>query len=186
MPNLFFAEEELRFAKDAINLFAIDKDFTPTSKHWSDFLIHLELCFVKAERGCQDIKNSFQPFQGYYKKQRKDDPLLSYLKNARDAVEHDNTVIVDLEIISNQIVDYIELEITNVDGNKRKEKHPMYPSRIKLKTFKINGRSWNPPKFHLNKPLLCNKEPLEVAFLGIKFYDDFLKETKRKFIDRNC
>ena len=184
MPNLFFAEEELNFAKDAINLFAKDKQFTPTSRHWSDFLIHLELCFIKAERGCQDIKNSFQPFQGYYKKLRKEDSLLSYLKNARDAVVHDNIVIVDLEIVSRQVVDYVELEVVDKEGNRRKERHPMFPSRIKLKTFNINGKAWNPPKTHLNRLLLCEKEPLEVAFLGIKFYDDFLKETKRKFVDR--
>lgn len=184
MPNLFFAEEELRFAKDAINLFSQDKQFSPTSKHWSDFLIHLELCFIKAERGCQDIKNIFQPFQGYYKKLRRDDSLLSYLKNARDAVVHDNLVLVNLEIVSGQIVDYIDLEITDKEGNIRKETHPMFPSSIKLQSFKINGKIWSPPKNHLNKSLLCDKEPLEVAFLGIKFYEDFLKESKRKFIEK--
>lgn len=184
MPNLFFAEEELRFAKDAINLFAQDKQFTPTSKHWSDFLIHLDLIFIKAERGCQDIRNNFQPFQRYYKDIRKDDPLLSYLKNARDAIMHSIPVLVDLEIVSRNIVDYAEFEIVDKDGKRRKEKYPMYPARIKLKPFFINKNTWNPPVTHLDKPLLCDKEPLEVAMLGLKFYDDFLKEVRRKFIDK--
>ena len=61
MPNLFFAKEELKFAKEALEQFKNTKEFLPNSKHWTDFLIHLELSFIKAERGSQDIKNIFLP-----------------------------------------------------------------------------------------------------------------------------
>lgn len=181
MPNLFFAKEEIKHAKDAINSFLAEKEFHPSSKHMTDFLIHLELCFIKAERGCQDIKDSFLPFQGKYKKLRREDPLLSYLKNARDAITHDNKIVVDLEIVSRRIVDYVEIEITDKDGNTREEKHPMFPARIKFLPFFINGKTWKPPKIHLGKPLLLDREPAEIAMLGIKFYDDFLNEIGVRF-----
>lgn len=181
MPNLFFAKEEIKHAKAAINSFLAETEFNPASKHMTDFLIHLELCFVKAERGCQDIKNSFLPFQGKYKKLRKEDPLLSYLKNARDAVTHDNKTVVDLEIVSRIVVDYVEIKMTDKDGNTKKEKHPMFPAKIKFLPFFINGKTWKPPKIHLEKPLLMDREPAEIAMLGIKFYDDFLSEVERQF-----
>lgn len=182
MANLFFAQEELQYAKQAIQSFSLQKQFTPTNKDWADFLIHLELVFIKAERGCQDIKDKFLPFQGYYKKLRREDQLLSYLKNARDAVSHDNIVIIDLEIINkNKIIDYIELEVIDKQGNKRKEKHPLFPAAIKLKPFYINGKRWNPPVKHLGSPLLPDRDPIECAYLGIKFYQDFLEALRKKF-----
>jgi len=180
MPNLFFAREELKFAQEALDQFKNDKTFAPHSKHWSDFLIHLELSFIKAERGAQDIKDKFSPFQGRYKHLRKIDPLLSYLKNARDAVSHGLETIVDLQIVSDNIVDSFSRSRLDDDGNiVETTEHPMFPARIKLKTFKINGKYWHPPFFHRGERLRYEKEPLEVARLGIIFYQKFLDDIEK-------
>lgn len=186
MPNLFPAKEELRSAQEAVNIFSQNQGWLPNNKYWSDFLIHLELCFIKAERGCQDIKNLFQPFQGYYKKLRREDPLLSYLKNARDAVSHSMCDIVNIEIVSKEVINVMKLSrLDGYNGKVVEERDiPMYPSKMKLKIFENGGKTYNPPTIHLNKPLLCERDPFEVAYLGIKFYDDFLKEIERKFIPK--
>ncbi|POY39885.1 hypothetical protein C3L50_08625 [Flavobacterium alvei] len=180
MPNLFFAKEELKFAKEALEQFKNTKEFLPNSKHWTDFLIHLELSFIKAERGSQDIKNIFIPFQGKYKKIRKIDPVLSYLKNARDAVSHGLETIVDLEIVSKKVVDKIQLSRLDENGNVIEiTEHPMFPARIKLKTFTINGQIWNPPTYHRGKRLIYDKEPLESANLALHFYENFINEIEK-------
>jgi hypothetical protein len=180
MPNLFFAREEIKFSEEALEQFKNDKTFSPNSKHWSDFLIHLELSFIKAERGAQDIKDKFSPFQGKYKHIRRIDPLLSYLKNARDAVSHGLETIVDLQIVSNNVVDKISLSRLDVDGNiVETTEHPLFPARIKLKTFKINGKYWSPPSYHRGKMLAYDKEPLEVAHLALNFYKNFLDDLEK-------
>lgn len=172
MPNIIYAEQELRYAQEAINTYAQTHKFN--DKDWLDFLLHLDLCFIKAERGCQDVKNLFQPFQGSYINLRKKDPLLSYLKNARDAISHDATINICSEIFDENLFEYTTIGIGNTEEGWMEHKVvKAYPTVIKLQPFKINGKTWQPPKEHL-----------EVAMLGIKFYDGFLKEIRRKFIDK--
>jgi len=186
MPNLFQAKEELEHAKYAIKQFSEQTNFNPYNKPWINFVISLELCFIKAERGCQDIRNKFEPFQGRYKNLRKKDPLLSYLKNSRDAVIHDDQIVIDLEITNEDIVtDIRSLWELDKKGNKIKEiKAYFHPAAIRLKPLVNLGVTYNPPTIHLGKSLLCDRNPFEVAYLGIKFYDEFLKEIERKFINK--
>lgn len=183
MPNLYFAEQELQHSKIAFQQFRIrNVSFDPLNKDFQDFILHLDLIFIKAERGCQDIRNKFEPFQGQYKKLRREDPLLSYLKNARDAINHDMAVICDLDITSERkIVDYIEISHVNDEGEDVIERHPLYKAKIKLQKFTINNKEWLPPTSHLGRQLYCTGDPSEVAHLAFKFYEDFLNEIKRKF-----
>lgn len=184
MPNLFFAKEELKFAIEEYEQFKNDKtaSFGP-NKHWADFLVHLELSFVKAERGCQDIKNGFLPFQGYFKNLRKKDQLLSYLKNARDACQHGTDMLVSIEIAKRVQVDSIKLSRLDEMGNVvETTEHPMYPAEMRLKAFCNNGKYWIPPKQFLGKPLKYKDNPYEVGFLGIKFYEDFINQVEGKFV----
>lgn len=67
------------------------------------------------------------------------------------------------------------------DGVPVFEKVPMYNSEIKLQKFFINNKEWLPPTSHLGMPLYCKADPTEVAHLAFKFYEDFLKEVKKKF-----
>ncbi|MCW8312064.1 hypothetical protein K7A41_12590 [Sphingobacterium sp. InxBP1] len=175
MPNLFFAEQELENSKRAFHQFKQMKVFEPLNKDFQGFIMHLDLVFIKAERGCQDIKSKFQPFQGKYKKLRREDPLLSYLKNARDAINHDNATIYDFED-TNILADIVKMTHKDGHGNEIIEEIPVFESVIKLKKFKINNQEWLPPTMHLGQPLFCRADPTEVATLAFKFYEDFLKE----------
>ncbi|WP_394677761.1 hypothetical protein [uncultured Sphingobacterium sp.] len=183
MPNLFYAQEELNHAKEAFKRFKqTNGPHHPLNKDFQDFVIHLDLVFIKAERGCQDIRNKFEPFQGQYKKLRREDPLLSYLKNARDAINHGMEIICDLQITSERkITSYIDISHVDKEGSTITEKVPMYAAEIKLQKFNINGKDWLPPISHLGTPLYCKGDPSEVADLAFQFYEDFLSEIKRKF-----
>jgi len=184
MPNLFFAREELRFAKEELELFNNDKQnsFGP-NKHWANFLTHLELSFVKAERGCQDIENLFRPFQGTFINKRRKEPLLNYLKNARDASQHGIDILVSLEIKEKIQIDSISLSKLDKDGNiVETNEHPLYPAEMRLKSFFINGQTYNPPKYYNGRKLRRIDNPIEIGMLGINFYEDFINKVEKKFI----
>lgn len=182
MPNLFYAEQELQHARDSFDEFKKMRDYDFMNRGFYDFIIHLDLIFIKAEKGCLDIRRKFEPFQGYYKKLRREDPLLAYLKNARDAINHDVGLLYHLKIVSNKVVDHIDLTRIDKDGKENFERHSLYPAEIRLLKFHINNKDWEPPIMHLGVPLFCPDDPNEVAQRGILFYDNFLKEIKRKFI----
>lgn len=183
MPNLFHAKEELKFAKEELMLFQNDKNpgFGP-NKHWNNFLSHLDLSFIKAERGCQDVRNIFEPFQGKYKRKRKIDPLLSYLKNSRDASQHGIDILVSLEIVSRNQIDSLKLSELNKDGSiKETREVPLYPAEMQLKSFFINNKTWTPPFYHQGKKLRNPTNPIYIGKIGLTFYKNFITETEKKF-----
>ncbi|MEA1848925.1 hypothetical protein U9K52_08385 [Chryseobacterium sp. MHB01] len=70
MPTVILAQQELDFAKEALETFAENR---LQERGWFDFILHLDLCFIRAERECQDIRNKFEPFQGKFKALRRRD-----------------------------------------------------------------------------------------------------------------
>lgn len=181
MPSIREAKEEFEYAKASLVQFSNDKELGLKEKHWSDFVLHLDLVFIKAEVGCRDIRNRFEPFQGYYKKERKEDSLLSYLKNARDNVMHGLGRICPLTIIG-----IADGAATIVSQDENGEDFEYTTSALvleyRLAPFIINNKEWYPPQTHKGKKLLYPNDPHEVAYLGMKYYDDFIKEIERRFI----
>lgn len=179
MPTIILAQQELDFAKEALATFA---DNRLQERGWFDFILHLDLCFIKAERECQDIRNKFEPFQGTFKALRRKDPLLSYLKNARDAINHSIVSGIDYSMIEN--AEPIPIAIGfGLEGEIHTWKEVLgSPIELKLQPIEINGQIWQSPTQHLGKALIGDRDPLEVANLAIEFYQNFLDQIKKKFI----
>ena len=82
------AKGELRQAEKALKRMSQAESFEDLEDEWRIFLGSIEKCWIKAERGCQQIRNQFQPWQGKFARDRKKDPLLKYLKHARNSDHH--------------------------------------------------------------------------------------------------
>ena len=91
--DLSFSEKELKKAKMSLEKMKKIKSkddknlLIEFESNWIDFLINLEKIWKKSELECKHF-STFQPWQGKYKNERRKDPLLKYLKNARDADQH--------------------------------------------------------------------------------------------------
>lgn len=59
--------------------------------------------------------------------------------------------------------------------------HP--PPTVEAVRVQNSGNWYNPPTTHLGKNLVT-KYPVEIAELGIKFYEEFLNEAEAKFFQR--
>ena len=147
--------------------------------NWIDFLNNLEKIWKKSELECNNISN-FQPWQGSFKKERRRDPLLKYLKNARDADQHSIqpiTIEKDYEI---NIISPKEGQTFGF-GEKIEIKTEIKEPRIETKAFKNRGVIYEPPLKHLNNKIKNPKDPIELAELGIIFYEEYLNKIKVKF-----
>ncbi len=81
------ASERLDRAKQAIEAMKAEKPSPPLESLWLDFLIAANGIYPKLEKGAQGNPKSLRWF-GTMKRERKTDPLLSYLHHARNADEH--------------------------------------------------------------------------------------------------
>jgi hypothetical protein len=158
---------------------------------WQDFLGSLEKSWIKVERSCQQFRNTFQPWQGKLARQRRKDPLLRYLKHARNADEHTIEEIIE-HVPGHRTLNpaygnswYIEhLEIWGGDVVSYSGDKPMivqdFPDRVELRRFKGSGTWYNPPTQHLGQPLE-QRDPISFAELGLRFYANFIEQAEEKF-----
>ncbi|MEA1848924.1 hypothetical protein U9K52_08380 [Chryseobacterium sp. MHB01] len=107
---------------------------------------------------------------------------MSYLKNARDAINHSLVSGINYSIIEN--AEPIPITIGfGLDGEMHTWKEVLgFPIELKLQPISINGQIWQPPTPHLGKALIGDRDPLEVANLAIEFYQNFLNEIKKQFL----
>lgn len=81
------AREAFERAKVAAEALSHGEDIANLERAWSDFLTMANRVYVKLEQGAKSNGPSYGWF-GEKKHERRKDPLLSYIKNARDADEH--------------------------------------------------------------------------------------------------
>lgn len=74
-------------AKEALLSLKQTDNFDEMEVAWSNFLIMANRVYVKLEQGAK-ISSKSNAWFGRKKHERRNDPLLSYVKNARDADEH--------------------------------------------------------------------------------------------------
>ena len=158
---------------------------------WQDFLGCLEKSWIKTERACQPFSNRFQPWQGRFKKRRKDDLLLRYLKHARNADEHTLQETVEHHpghrtlnpaYGNSWYIEHLEIqggEIVSYSGDK-----PLvvrdYPARLELRRFQDSGTWYEPPAYHQGRRLQ-QRDPISVAETGLRFYTHFVEQAEERF-----
>jgi len=188
--SLKAAKKELESARRALELMKTATSFELFDEEWRDFLNCLEKIWNKAERGCQQVKNKFQPWQGKYTNLRRKDMLLRYLKHARDADNHSIQEVAEIKPghrsinFANPRGGYIKkMEIRNGEI-AHYEGDPMivrdHPPTIEAVKVKNSGKWYNLPSTHLGKKVVSN-HPVLLAELGLDFYEGFLKETEATF-----
>ncbi|ACR11423.1 hypothetical protein TERTU_0535 [Teredinibacter turnerae T7901] len=184
------AKKELESAKRAVEAMKNAESFDIFDEEWRDFLNCLEKVWVKTERGCQHIKNSFQPWQGRYSALRRKDMLLRYLKQARDADNHSIQPVAEYKA-ANRTLDFINAkggQIKNlvIEGGQivHYEGDPLVvrnnPASIQAIRVKNSGNWYNPPTSHLNKKV-SSLHPVHLAELGVQFYEAFINDTESTF-----
>ena len=166
------------------------ESFDVFEEEWRDLLGCLEKVWVKAERGCQKYRNKFQPWQGKYVALRRRDPLLKYLKQARDADNHSIQEVAEVKPghttmnFLNRQGGYIKHLKINSGRIVHYEGDPMivksHPTSVEAIRIKNNGQWFNPPIQHMGIPIV-SKHPARLGELGISFYESFLAEAEREF-----
>jgi len=184
------AKKEMAAAKRALTSMKAATSFDVFEEEWRDLLNCLEKLWNKVERGCQHKKDSFQPWQGKYSRERKKDMLLRYLKQARDADNHSIQEVAEVRPghrtmnFVNPMGGYIDhMEIRNGEVVSYRG-DPMivadHPPTVEAVKVKNSGNWYNPPTSHLGKSVK-SKHPVLLGELGIKFYESFLNEAEEKF-----
>lgn len=184
------AKKELESAKRALALMKNAESFEIFDEEWRDFLSCLEKLWNKTERGCQHIKNKFQPWQGKYTKLRRKDMLLRYLRQARDADNHSIQEVAEFK------PGHRTMNFVNPSGGYIKhmkiqngqiahyEGDPMiitdHPATIEAVKVKNSGKWYNPPSSHLGQPVISH-HPVVIAELGLNFYEQFIQEAEATF-----
>ncbi len=188
---LHYPKRELKIAKRAIENMKNAPNFETLEDEWRIYLNAIEKSWVKVERVCSPVHTKFQPWQGFYTKQRKKDPLLKYLKHARNSDQHSIQESMNTKSASRSM--YIEggdsvhidkLSIKNGNVTEYKGNKPLIiedlPHRIELAPITDSGKLYQPPKVHLTKKILWSA-PINVAELGLNYYLNFLAKVEEHF-----
>ncbi len=172
-------------ALEAMRLAETRKDF---HEAWQSFLDRLEKVWKMAERECQSFRQRFEPFQGRYKKLRRDDELLAYLAHARNADQHTLQMISAFCAVGFQIEippgGKVEIKLDKQAGQlqiRGAKKADSLPPSFVLFPFRDSDVQYNPPKNHLGSTLDENG-PLPVAEKALEFYRAFVQEIEAKFL----
>ncbi len=156
---------------------------------WKDFLHCLERAWNKLN-SCQKRNPSWDGWIGRYRSLRSSDPLLAYLKNARDADEHTVQTISHREpggvTINPATGDSLFIkEMRIIDGkiwinSPQRLKLGFTPAKIGLLEVKNKGIVYPVPTIHLGKAI-NPKNIIGIAEAGFAFYERLFRDSITKF-----
>jgi hypothetical protein len=173
------AQASLESMRNSISLDAFEG-------HWKDLLHHVERVWTKSLHK-YDSYQGWRALKAKYESLRNNDPLLSYVKNARDADEHTVNEVVDREPggigINAAEGNALYIERMEFGGGKISIKSPQrirvdfIPGKIRLLPVIKRDRTYDVPTTHLGDALDPNKV-VEVAQKVVTFYAGFLDEVE--------
>ena len=191
--KLNFSRLELEKSKKNFEAMKSSKNLDEYEENWRDFVTNLEKVWIKSERECLEFKNKFQPWQGKFKNERRIDPLLKYVKNARDVDTHSIQEIVEKQkgyttvnpIDNNKPLQIKNLLIANGEISFDESSQPLimeqHTAKIVVIPFTNQGTVYLPPEFHRGQRLQDKTNPIEIAQLAINYYENYLNEIENKF-----
>jgi ethanolamine utilization microcompartment shell protein EutS len=203
--NLKHSKTEIIKAEKSFDLMKNCESIQEIENNWRDFLNHLEKIWNKSERECQSFKNKFQPWQGEFVRLRKKDPLLRYLKNARDADVHSIFEIVQksnpiniitptegqeiagdlttkfelLNVTGINIISPLEGEI--ISGDVKLKFELIIEDKLDVINIENKEITYSPPESHLGNKINNSKDLFEIAELGLVFYKNYISQIESKF-----
>ena len=183
---------DLQIAESAIERMAGATDLTDFQQAWQDFLFRIERAWEGAERSLRGQKGFQQWFKPYADLRRKD-PLLRFLRQARNAETHgiSDTVGKPLELLLRdkygRQFDFrgahatLKNGLLSIDIKSFHLPHDfdvsVVPTTPVLVKFKNRGEWYNPPTTHLKTPL-NSSHPIDIARFGLSFYRAFVEESR--------
>jgi hypothetical protein len=190
--NLSGPKRDLEIASNEINKMKITSDFNEFQESWENFLLRIERAWEFTERNLKNVKG-FQQWHRPYSTLRKKDPLLIFLKQARNAEMHRTSPTVSkplemvmkdrsgrgflLDSISSKLENgtlSINLESPDILFNIEAHIVPTDPEIIK---FKNRGKWYNLPWHHL-KERIIDLHPVAIAEMGLTFYKSYIIDAE--------
>lgn len=190
MTEAVHSRLELRKAETAINAMANSADLETFEEHWKEFLRRLERTWNKAE-GQFYCDEKWREWQGRFAKLRRNDPLLRYLRHARNADEHTVAPITQRQEsqlsmmagpkghahIRSIRIDQHGLLVIDGDGPLKLSFHP---EQMHLLPVENRGTIFPVPTRHLDKSINPT-DVLSIARAALAFYTNFLNEVEAFF-----
>lgn len=195
--NLQSAVRDLEIATRAVDSMRRVTQYSRFYESWQDFLYRIERAWEFTERSLRKRKG-FQQWFKPYADQKKEDPLLRYLKHARHAETHAVSATINkplkllfrekcgrsfgLTSITSILEDgvlTIDIATSAQDMLLNYEAH-LLPAAPQLIRFQNRDNWFEPPNSHLGT-LYERLHPVEAAELGLAFYKGFVEEARHTF-----
>ena len=182
---MHLTDKDIKIAKFAIEAMSETTNFEDFEKNWQDFLFRIERAWESANNHAKLSGGKTQQWLSNNSALRRKDPLLRFLKHARDAETHAVSATIDRSVqisLADRLGKRFALDSVSVsleDGvltldvkspNKNIDWTPsLLPGDPYLTKFKTRGQWYNPPTHHLNEKIE-NFHPVAIAILGLEFY----------------
>ncbi|MFB4719068.1 hypothetical protein [Enterobacter chuandaensis] len=192
--DLIPAKKELNRAKRCVERMKTAKTYDEYDEAWSDFLSCIENVFNRIKIAAEKhIK--YPSFSSKPNHLRATDSLLIYLKQARNSAHHgiaDTSKYVSGGIGINPMEKdgMVRIKSLTIDENgniaffsETPVAINIIPGRVEAIPCRNRGITYNPPNSHLGKELIT-KSPVDIAELGIKFYESYLEDAEDVFLKK--
>ena len=189
------AKADIESAARAIEAMKQTRSFSEFRENWETFLFRIEKAWQATEKTLRS-KRAFGPWFKPYAKLRKKDPLLVYLRQARNAVMHSVSPTVDKQLklavvdksgrgfTVKSIASQLEKGVLTIDIESHDilvdVEAKLVPTDAEAVRFKNRGKWYNPPWMHLDVRI-ADLHPVYLAELGLSFYKAFVEEAEHKF-----
>jgi hypothetical protein len=190
--DLVPARKELNRAKRCIERMRLGTSYDEYDEAWSDFLSRIENVFSRIKVAAETHKK-YPSFSSRTNHLRATDSLLIYLKQARNSVHHgiaDTSKYVSGGIGINPVAPGGSVHIKSLTYDRNGNVNVVAGSPIKVHVIpnsveaipcRNRGVTYHPPVSHLGEDLKT-KGPIDIAELGIKFYESYLAEAEKIFL----
>lgn len=165
------------------------QSFADFEEHWKNLLHQVERCWTKASSKYGSLSN-WRAFRDKYESLRRNDPLLAYMKNARDADEHTVDDIVSHEPggIGINPAEGNSLYIERMEINRglisiespQRIRVDFIPGKTKLLPVNKRDGTYAAPTSHLGDAIDPDNVA-DVAERAIGFYEKVLDEAESAF-----
>lgn len=184
------ARSRLEKARLSLTLVRTAKNYADFVSAWTDFLVHANSVYTILEQGARSSPQSRQ-WYGSKKNERRNDSLLQYLHQARNADEHGLEPVSQLRDgsfdLSAEGSIHIERLVIDKNGNLDLRLGPQSTGKPIIKVTPATailmpvtddryGTTFQPPTEHKGKKL-TDTSPAAVASLGLAHHEALLAEA---------
>ncbi|MFI4928842.1 MAG: hypothetical protein ACHP83_01290 [Burkholderiales bacterium] len=190
--------KEIGRAREAVIAMRTSQSLVDFDEHWKQFLHRIERVWNKIQAHF-GRSPKWGNWVARFEKERRQDPLLSYLCNARGAEEHTTAEVTGREpagvgialadgvgVQPDGSVHIEDLTISTTAGRIEVQsaqplKITFHPERVRMEPVTNRGRLYPMPTAHLGSHIDPNDLPA-VAELALKYYESVLSQAEAFFV----